>query len=114
MDDLIDRDILMAKMLLQHEDYHRQGATDMALGYGSAICDVKQAPAVDAEPVKRGRWIERHHTYSDEEAPIEEWQSAKCSVCGKYHTTPYMYYFTDYHFCPHCGAKMEGKDDDDQ
>lgn len=50
-------------------------------------------------------WIER--TVNDD-AVIEEWQSAKCSACGRYHTTPYMYYFDNYNYCPHCGARMRG------
>ena len=50
-------------------------------------------------------WIER--TVSDD-AVIKEWQSAKCSACGRYHTTPYMYYFDNYNYCPHCGARMRG------
>lgn len=55
---------------------------------------------------KVGRWIER-----DVCVKLNmEWQSAKCSACGKYHTTPYMYYFDLYKFCPNCGAKMEEKD----
>lgn len=49
-------------------------------------------------------WIER--TVSDD-AAIKEWQSAKCSACGRYHTTPYMYYFDNYNYCPHCGARMK-------
>ena len=94
MADLIDREALIKAYLAAHKGPP-----------GGAWKLIQDAPAVDAEPVRRGRWIERHHAYSDEESPIEEWQSAKCSVCGKYHTTPYMYYFTDYHYCPHCGAK---------
>jgi predicted RNA-binding Zn-ribbon protein involved in translation (DUF1610 family) len=42
---------------------------------------------------------------------IEEWQSARCSACGKYHTTPYMYYFNEYKFCPNCGEAIDGKDE---
>lgn len=40
---------------------------------------------------------------------IDEWQSARCSACGKYHTTPYLYYFKSYNYCPNCGAKMDGE-----
>ena len=43
--------------------------------------------------------------------PIEEWQSARCSACGKYHTTPYMYYFDEYAYCPNCGQAMDGKEE---
>ena len=55
-----------------------------------------------AQP-KRGRWEEKEVS---ESKAVVEWQSARCSVCGKYHTTPYMYYFSEYNFCPSCGAQM--------
>lgn len=56
------------------------------------------------EEHKTGTWEEREVL---SEKVIDEWQSARCSVCGKYHTTPYMYYFDNYSFCPNCGARME-------
>ena len=55
--------------------------------------------------LKKGKWIEREVICGNPNV-IEDWQSAKCSVCGRYHTTPYMYYFSDYNFCPNCGADM--------
>ena len=48
-------------------------------------------------------WLEREVDY---ETRIDAWQSAKCSRCGLYHTTPYMYYFDDFKYCPNCGAYM--------
>ena len=56
---------------------------------------------------KRGKWEEK--AVSDEKV-IGEWQSARCSACGKYHTAPYMYYFNNYNFCPNCGARMTEED----
>ena len=55
---------------------------------------------------KTGKWEEREVS---SEQVIDEWQSARCSVCGLYHTTPYMYYFNGFNFCPSCGARMEKK-----
>lgn len=58
---------------------------------------------------QHGEWEEKetfHNGDGINEPIIEEWQSAKCSICGKYHTTPYMYYFDNYNFCPNCGADM--------
>lgn len=55
--------------------------------------------------VVHGKWIERHVDYASDCA-IDEVQTAKCSACGLYHTTPYLYSFTDYKFCPNCGADM--------
>ena len=61
----------------------------------------------------QGEWKEKTTFHNADDNPIiEEWQSARCSVCGKYHTTPYMYYFNDFAYCPSCGAKMKGADDE--
>lgn len=68
----------------------------------------------ESEERKTGRWLEKEVFHEVESSsPIEQWQSAKCSVCGKYHTTPYLYYFDDYAFCPNCGSPMKGGDADD-
>lgn len=60
--------------------------------------------------VAHGRWTERHVDYASDCA-IDEIQSARCSVCGEYHTTPYSYYFNTYSYCPNCGAKMDKEDE---
>lgn len=54
--------------------------------------------------VRNGKWIERK--VSSTNADIE-FQSARCSVCNRYHTTPYLYSFYLDNFCPNCGARME-------
>ena len=63
-------------------------------------------PAVTPKQ-EHGKWEEK--AVSDEKV-IDEWQSARCSACGKYHTAPYMYYFNNYNFCPNCGARMTKED----
>ena len=66
-------------------------------------------PPADVQEIRHGEWLEKE-TFHDENADvISEWQSARCSVCNRYHTTPFSYYFTDYDFCPNCGADMRGK-----
>jgi len=67
--------------------------------------ELENAQTVDVRENVHGKWIERK-VIEDGKA-IDEWQSAKCSVCGKYHTTPYLYNFDDFNYCPNCGAKME-------
>lgn len=60
---------------------------------------------------QHGKWEEKEtFRNGDDEPIIEEWQSAICSVCHKYHTTPYMYYFNNYNFCPNCGADMRERE----
>lgn len=72
--------------------------------------DIDNAPTIETESVKHGEWIEQEVITGDK-AGIEEWQSAKCSKCGKYHTTPYMYYFSHYDYCPSCGCKMDEEEE---
>ena len=56
---------------------------------------------------KLGKWLEREVIDEPNGKHITQWQSARCSVCKHYHTTPYLYSFSHYDFCPHCGVKME-------
>lgn len=55
--------------------------------------DVADAPTIDAEPVKHGKWID----------PAAE-DCYRCSVCEEY-TLMEMPRLL-YHYCPHCGADM--------
>lgn len=61
---------------------------------------------------KTGTWLERK--VYETKGTIDEVQSARCSVCGKYHTTPFLYYFYYHKYCPNCGARLyrEGEEDD--
>lgn len=52
-----------------------------------------------------GEWKEKSVDF-DEDDLIEAWQSARCSICGHYHTTPYLYNFNEFRYCPSCGARM--------
>lgn len=72
---------------------------------------IDEQPTVDAAPVVHGRWDERHVDYASDCA-IDEVQALRCSVCRRYLTTPYMYSFSEYKFCPNCGAKMDGDGDE--
>lgn len=65
---------------------------------------VKEAPAVDAEPVRHGRWISEkcnHKPYRIKNP--EKWVIYKCSECG------YSNGRKQSNYCPHCGAKMDGE-----
>ena len=56
--------------------------------YSVALKEIDRTPTADVVEVKHGEWIEGK--------TLE-----KCSVCGKKG-------FPDWHYCPHCGAKMSG------
>lgn len=59
-----------------------------------------------------GHWTEKEVFDNQDSEVIGCYQSARCSHCGKYHTTPYSYYFDNYNFCPNCGAKMQLSNED--
>jgi hypothetical protein len=60
------------------------------------------APTVDAVEVVRGRW-----KFLD----IDGWWFDECSICGN--TTPNRDGSTpDWNYCPNCGAKMDGGNED--
>lgn len=84
--------------------------------YGCPISDAyfaldKAITALLQPQRTNGRWTEKTVSENPQACGIREWQSAKCSVCGKYHSTPYLYSFTDYAFCPCCGSDMRGEEE---
>lgn len=104
MSDLIDRQAAIDALA----DMHCKSDED---GYvwiirSDAWARIDALPSVTPKQ-KTGKWEEK--AVSDEKV-IDEWQSARCSACGKYHTAPYMYYFNNYNYCPNCGARMTEED----
>ena len=104
--DLISRSALIAAIKTNSPTfYDGQDIADW-----QAKC-INEAPAVDAEPVRHGKWF------------FDEYDYFTCSVCGGQ-------YFTDadstkdakamlennayYPYCPYCGAKMDGGTNDGQ
>lgn len=99
---LIDADLIQYEPMLSPKGNGQY--EEVSVAYKSQIDDL---PTIEER--KKGKWIERHHAYADEEKVIEEWQSCKCSICGRYDTRPYLYYFSDPRFCSWCGADMRGE-----
>lgn len=66
---------------------------------------IDRVPADDVRPVKHGKWLKR-----DDMPRIVE---CKCSVCGyaDYPSKNDRYWF-ERNYCPNCGAKMDGGQDD--
>lgn len=89
MDDLISRKALLEKAW----------EADTQCGYVQVvdIGDIEDAPAVDAAPVVRGEWIELHEENGHE--------VGTCSHCRHVRIVD--------NYCPNCGAKMDGGNDDE-
>ena len=70
--------------------------------YGAVESRIALAPTIDAEPVKHGRW--KHERLPSTSGG--SYAVVRCSVCGN----QYPMYETDY--CPNCGARMDGDDNE--
>lgn len=71
-------------------------------GYG-AIDDIRALPSADRP---RGEWI-------DAEIPLESGGSMPIQVCNLCKTFyPLAYTGGGHRFCPNCGARMKGADDE--
>lgn len=73
---LIDADALIEEI---------DGALLDSIAEGIAIEKIMEQPTVDAEPIRRGKWIDDN-----------------CSECGQY-----VYRGDMRNYCPCCGARME-------
>ena len=95
---LIDADELMEKFYdiefnAKHELFGE--SRDLALeGLKHIKKALKGMPTID--PVKHGRWKFAKDVY------------ASCSVCG---VTILLFNAENPNYCPHCGAKMDGKEE---
>lgn len=98
---LIDADALAEKAYWHGE--HPDVGNPFAEGVEAVdVSDVDEAPTIDAEPVRHGRWI--HNTI---DYPQSGWIKHKCSICEHWQVTnqPTCEHLM---YCPNCGAKMDG------
>ncbi len=95
MSDYIDRAALGIG-LCNRDVFENKSYAD---GWNAAVKILMKAPAVDVQEVKHGEW----------KLCYEDWRRQiagdECSACGFQH---YGTCISHYHYCPHCGAKMDG------
>jgi rRNA maturation endonuclease Nob1 len=93
---LIDADALVADIIedRQHQSFVTYDGRDRYMAMSEYAHDwVADAPTIDAEPVRHGRWIRQDDTFT----------RYMCSECeSKNHDGHEKY-------CPNCGAKMDAE-----
>lgn len=67
-------------------------------------CPIWKAPAADVAPVVHGRWV-------FETATANTLSRIKCDICGWWTLDPSV--DNSYKYCPNCGAKMDGGDNNE-
>ena len=97
----MNNDLISRKALLEGFDVHKVTEYDESgcgVDYKAVPVDViMKAPAVDAEPVRHGRWIPMELNRS-----IGMFVGVGCSLCS------FEKIGSAYKYCPSCGAKMDG------
>ena len=106
---LIDADALKASYIVP-------GTTTNSLCHlYVSLKDINNAPTIEAEPVRRGRWeYTGINTYDLSYGGTAYEPTYRCSACGHIHESyvrldePIMPEDADYpNYCPNCGARME-------
>ena len=74
---------------------------------------VEVAPTINPEDCREhGRWEEITVLTTDDIKAQPDFATMRCDKCDRYHTTLYFYGNPTemMHYCPNCGAKMDGKE----
>lgn len=95
MDDLISRKALL-------EDIKVASGNDFmgTMVAGTLTRFVKKQPAIDAAPVVHGRWIFNQEQWTWDCTNCKGWVGSGVRI-------------SRYEYCPNCGAKMDGGNDND-
>lgn len=99
---LIDADALTEKAYWHGE--HPDVGNPFAEGVEAVdMSDIDNAPTIEAEPVRHGRWEGTADGYWNGELVYDIWN---CSECG--FDADGADEKPDWNYCPNCGAKMDG------
>ena len=81
------------------KEIHTNYLDDYAKGFQAALLAVMSIPAADVAPVRHGHWVK------EKPDVLIHWH---CSVCKN------CYYLEEpnANYCPNCGAKMDGGDNE--
>ena len=107
MAEYIDREALM-KFPIRRDHCDKEHANEHFInGIETVMEYAKKLPAVDVAPVVHGRWEKRFcHPMRN-----GEWQYI-CSVCKDSDYWNENVCVQKHNYCPNCGAKMDGGDND--
>lgn len=110
---LIDADALTEelKKWLKDKELHRSLGTAEEIWCNDAeievletiIDDISRMPTVEAKPIIHAKWE------PDEESSVEK-PCYRCSNCGAVLEEDYNWH--NHNFCYHCGAKMDGEENE--
>lgn len=103
MSDYIDRAALGIG-LCNRDVFENKGYAD---GWNAAVKILKEASAADVQEIKHGKWIKMDIIPDDVDYYCSECRNFIDIATGR--ETPID---REFFYCPHCGAKMNGKEVD--
>lgn len=92
---LINADALMPMMKYATTD-SEIGVFPIKIGFDAITEVINNAPTIDAEPVRHGKWMPR-----EEGKVYPFWERYTCSECGEHSD--------DKRYCPNCGCRMDAE-----
>ena len=116
MPEYIEREALLAEL----EDeidfvspfYNAEQNQYFTMGLRCAYRDAQRFPAADVVEVRHGKWVETQEPLG--------WRSVDCAECSVCHESWIIDedssigdYECMWHYCPNCGAKMDGDTNDE-
>ena len=104
-DEYLDRSSLVARMKYYEE--HTTERSSEHYAYSAALREIRNAPAADVAPVVHGKWVHSRYDRSSEQFDV-----VKCSRCGL-EAYAMAYHVRDGNYCPRCGARMDGGNEND-
>lgn len=70
-------------------------------------------PSADVVPVRHGMWVDVDRLQMHDLHGVLTWgNSFMCTECN-FKTFAVEGHMSQYHYCPNCGARMDGDEDDD-
>lgn len=89
--------IVMSDYYIKRDDALK--AVDSFIGTDPIANRIKLIPSADVAPVRHGRWYK-----NDQDKLL---MRTRCSICNKA-----IYSENYFAYCPNCGARMDGEDDE--
>ena len=99
MSRLIDADALEDKARQYSLGYYEEDE------WAVPFKEITSAPTIDAVEVVRGEWV-----YCEDYVGQDGYKCSECGFFAPWHYNVYdIDYISNYHYCPNCGAKMDGE-----
>lgn len=99
----IDAEPIIEELYKIGNEKDEAGEHEFALGIDTVIYLLEQAKAVDAEPVRHGKWEVKQQTKMFNDYMTISGKYPTCNLCG----FAEMGVSNNTNYCPNCGAKMD-------